>query len=85
MSNEKMTFSALADRARADEPPAVDVADAVQARIGQPRRDVLLWVFTTVSAAAAMVVAVMTVRELLMRLDALPSLTGPAVGLGVLP
>lgn len=85
MSNDRMTFSALASQARADSPPAVDVAEAVLDRIAEPRRDVLLWVFSGLSAAAAMVVAIMAVRVILMRLDAIPALAGPAVGLGVLP
>lgn len=85
MSDDKMTFSALARQARADGPPAVDVADEVLDRIAKPRRDVLLWVFSGLSAAAAMVVGILAVRVILMRLDAIPALAGPAVGLGVLP
>ncbi len=69
--NEEQILKKLASAARGDGPPRIDVAERVLADLavaGEPR-NLLLWVFTATSAAAASVVAVLALRVWAARQD----------------
>ena len=61
----------LSTAARADGPPPIDVAEAVLTRVtaGAGHRDARLWMFASLSSAAAVVMTVAALRVLLVQQD----------------
>jgi len=80
--NEETLLRSLAGAARAERPPAVDVADRVLARIQARRRgtDPLMWVYAAVTSAAAMLVMAWALRAMLARQDVAMDLMAPVMG-----
>lgn len=62
--NAERTLERLVSLAKGDGPPLVDVTDAVAARLPAARasRDLLPWIFTAVSSAAAAAVTIIALQ-----------------------
>jgi hypothetical protein len=81
--NEETILRQLSERSRGDEPPAIDVREAVTHRIAAvqaPRPNRLVWAFAGISAAAACLVAAVSfwmvqnaAEQRALALDLLPS------------
>jgi hypothetical protein len=80
--NEERTLQALVAAARPDQPPIVDVAGRVltRLRMTRPRRNLVFWLYTGLSSAAAVFVVAMVVRMLLARQDAMLEYALPTMG-----
>lgn len=65
------TFRKLVKTAREDSPPLVDVAQSVLRRVGIGKKsgDVLPWIFTATTSAAAAAIITIAVRILIARQD----------------
>ncbi len=74
--DKQNTFRRLVETARSDSPPLVDVSKRVLQDVGADRksRDLLPWIFTAATSAAAAAIVAIAIRVLITRQNAGPGL-----------